>query len=123
MLEEELQIFAERSGLPGMSLGEDGVARAQLPNGIGEVVVDASYGDRPCVYTLVAVDHPSVKFLLNGLVLCDPSRLVGLPMNFVGDGAERVGFVIFLEPTQLYADMLGLALSQILQSLVRLRQS
>lgn len=113
--------FLERNGLPGVPFGEDGVARLPLPD-MGDLSVDVSCQDRPCLHVLMFADHPPVAFLLKGLWLCDPTRLVGSPMHFVGDGEGRRGFLIALDRDRLSADSLSTALAQIVGALARLQQ-
>jgi hypothetical protein len=121
MLADELQVLAERNGLAKLELNGEGIARAELAD-IGELTIDTSYMERTCVYVFVDMDHPPLPMLLAGLHLCDPARLVGMPMNFVADGSGRVGFLIILSSKELTADKFGMALAQILQSLVRMQQ-
>ncbi|MDR3316809.1 MAG: hypothetical protein LBS68_01895 [Puniceicoccales bacterium] len=105
-----------------MQLDQDNVARTSL-SGVGELVVDASLEGHPCMYVFIENEHPPVKFLLEGLRICDPSRLIGMAMNFASDEAGRVGFIVRLEPGQLFATALDMALVQILRALLKLQQS
>jgi hypothetical protein len=97
------------------------VARVFLPD-IGELAVDLSCEDRPCMYVLFPAAHPSVEFLLQGFWLCDPVRSVGGGMHFVGDGETQIGFLIVLDKSRFRADSLAAALTQILGAIMRLRQ-
>jgi hypothetical protein len=121
MLADELQIFSERNGLPRITLDGENVARTVL-EGVGELTIDASYGERTCIYVFISYDHPPTSMLLMGLHLCNQARLVGMPMNFVADRSGRIGFMVILSSQQLVADNFGMALAQILQALVRIQQ-
>jgi hypothetical protein len=97
------------------------VVRVPLPD-IGDLAIDISRENYPCIYVLVPVEHPSIEFLLRGFWLCDPARSVGNVLHFIGDGETRVGFLIALTKSRFRASSLTAALTQILGAVVRQQQ-
>ncbi|MDR3117095.1 MAG: hypothetical protein LBT98_00750 [Puniceicoccales bacterium] len=122
MWEDELEAFVRRSSLPALHPGSEGVVWTTLLDGKVELAIDASRKSCASVYALVQLEHPGVMFLLKGLQLCDPAKIVGSLLHCVADGGDRVGFLINLDRDQMHADALCAAMAQILQALVRMQQ-
>ena len=118
-----LEEFLERNDLTVVPFDEDGVARVVV-DGVGDLSVDFSCEEKVCLHLLIRLEHYVVQFLLRGLWLCDPSRVVGRQMHFVAAGGEdgwSVGFLIVLDKGRANADTLSSALSQLSGAMARLR--
>jgi hypothetical protein len=122
MIYDELQTFSEQNGLPHLTISDDGVAWAELPN-IGHLVVDTSVENCPCMYLLTTLERMSLQSLLEGLRICDPLRTIGEPINFIADEKNNVGFVVKLDDNKLYARTFGEVCAQLLQALTKLQQN
>jgi hypothetical protein len=120
---EEIQKFCTSVGIPEPILGENNVSVVEFEN-VGELFIDISEKDSVYMYLFSDRTRLTAKEVLRTLQSCDPSRLTGnVPLHFVADENNRVGFLAVLPVSDCYAAAIINAFNQVLQLLLRLIQS
>jgi hypothetical protein len=120
---EEIQGFCKQVGAPEPVMGEDMLVRIFFEN-TGEFFIDASMQEYVYVYLLSHRPRLTPQLCLHTLQFCDPSRLIGVPMNFIAEKqTKQMGFLIAIPINEFRTATLMIAFNQVLQSLLKLVKS
>lgn len=121
MLQSEIDQFTEALGLPSAPIGRDDTAQICLAENC-EFFIDASDAARVYLYLMLARQFVTKDLMLKGLSICDSRKIVGVPMHFVGDQNERLGFLAILTAEEATATAFMAIFQQLMQAQMRFEQ-